>query len=378
MKITFFIAGSGGIGQAAGLILAESSKIDSTIYFGDISENALRSASKFVNEGSDKMREVHSILMPNDGTNTALENVLKKCDVILDCLPGSQAPRLAQMALDYDCHYANLTEYVDETNQIMELAKNAKRGFALQTGLAPGFINVLACRLYEDFKASYETDMLEEMTMKVGALSDHAPSPHFYAFTWSPIGVATEYIKDALVVKDFKTSTIPSLSQPETIIIDGQEYEDNFTSGGAADLPQAFDGKVKNLHYKTLRHPGHYSWVKSIINNLEDTESKIKILEEAMLNTIGSVEDDNVIVYSSVQGKDKNGRLRRLEKSYKIMPSQVGKKTLRAIQSTTAAPLCEMAVMMVKKDLKGVILQSQIDTESFLNGEFVKAVYGGY
>jgi saccharopine dehydrogenase-like NADP-dependent oxidoreductase len=378
MDIKVFIAGSGGIGQAAGLILAESKSVDVELFLGDISQNALDTASDFIKEGSTKNTSIESVLMPKEGANDALLSALNKCDVILDCLPGSQAPRLAKMAIDTNCHYANLTEYVAETNEIMEMAKGANKGFALQTGLAPGFINVLACRLYEDFKSLYNSDMLDEMTMKVGALSDHAPSPHFYAFTWSPIGVATEYIKDALVVKDFKTSNIPSLSGAEKIIIDGEMYEDNFTSGGAADLPQAFDGKVKNLHYKTLRHPGHYDWVKSVISGLEDNVTKIKTLEETMLSQIGSVESDNVVIYASVQGKDENGRLRRLEKSYKIYPSKVGNKTLRAIQTTTAAPLVEMAVMMVKGDMQGVILQSQVPCTEFMEGEFVKAVYGKY
>ncbi len=378
MKVTIFIAGSGGIGQAAGLILAESNSIESEIIFGDISQTALENAIKFVSEGSTQLTKVTGVLMPMKGSSDDLVSALGKSDVVLDCLPGSQAPRLAQMALDNDCHYANLTEYVAETDQIKELAKGANKGFTLQTGLAPGFINVLACRLYEDFVAKYGVETLDEMTMKVGALSDHAPAPHFYAFTWSPIGVATEYIKDALVVKNYKTTNIPSLSDRKEIVIDGQRYEDNFTSGGAADLPQAFDGKVSNLHYKTLRHPGHYKWVKSVIEGIDNTSGKIKVLEEAMLNQIGSVESDNVVIYSSVLGKDMQGRLRRLEKAYKIMPSKVGNKMLRAIQTTTAAPLCEMAIMMVKENMKGVILQSQVPTKKFMDGEFVKAVYGEY
>lgn len=378
MKVTVFIAGAGGIGQAAGLILAESKSIEAEIYFGDIKQSALDSAIRFVKEGSTNTVTVNGILMPREGSNEALNQGLKLADVVLDCLPGSQAPRLARMALDNDCHYANLTEYVDETNQIIKLAEGAQKGFTLQTGLAPGFINVLACRLYEDFKTQYNADQLQEMTMKVGALSDHAPSPHFYAFTWSPIGVATEYIKDALVVQDYVTSDIPSLSGLEEIIIDGQLYEDNFTSGGAADLPEAFDGKVKNLHYKTLRHPGHYDWVKSIIDGIDDNDAKIKTLEQTMLDQIGSVESDNVIVYSSVQGKDGQGRLRRLEKAYKVFPSKVGNQTLRAIQTTTAAPLVEMAMMMIRKNMKGVILQSQVPAKEFMDGEFVKAIYGDY
>ncbi len=373
-----FIGGSGGIGQAAGLILADNKTMDCHIYFGDINEAAGEAAMKFVSEGCGTSDKASFVLMPLDGTTPELDAVMDKCDIILDCLPGSQAPRMAKMAKQFGMHYANLTEYVHETEQIMEIAKDAETGFILQTGLAPGFINVLACRIYEEFSSEFGVDIVDSMIMKVGALSDHAPSPHFYAFTWSPIGVATEYLKDADIVRDFKKVSVPALSGCERIIIDGEEYEDNFTSGGAADLPEAFAGKVKDLDYKTLRYPGHYDWVQKCLNEFPEGADKIQSIEKKMLEEVASVEDDVVIVYAAVQGKDSNGRLRRKERSYKIYPSQVGTKTLRAIQSTTAAPLCEAAMMLLKGNLKGVILQSQLPTLEFLNGDFVASVYGKY
>jgi hypothetical protein len=42
--------------------------------------------------------------------------ILRQGDIILD-LPGSQAPRIAEFAKDYELHYANLTEYVAETEK---------------------------------------------------------------------------------------------------------------------------------------------------------------------------------------------------------------------------------------------------------------------
>ena len=45
-------------------------------------------------------------------------------------------------------------------------------------------------------------------------------------------------------------------------------------------------------------------------------------------------------------------------------------------QTTTAAPLCESAMMLVKGNLKGVVLQSEIAPDQFLNGSFVSKVYG--
>ena len=377
MNAKIFIAGSGGIGQAAGLILSESNEVNAEIFLGDISQNAIDRSIEFIAEGCGHLSKLHGVLMPTTDSNDALESALAECDVLLDCLPGSQAPRMARLAIKHGCHYANLTEYVDETNEIMEIAKEADTGFILQTGLAPGFINVLANQLFQDFQEAYGVDKVDHIAMKVGALSAHAQAPHFYAFTWSPIGVATEYMKDAVVVKNYKTQSIPALSGNETIIIDNITYEDNFTSGGAADLPEAFEGKVRDLDYKTLRYPGHYQWVKETIKGISG-ENKIKVLEKTMLDLIPSVENDVVIVYASVKGKDSKGVIRMLEKSYTVNPFKVGDKMLRAIQSTTAGPLCEAAYMLLKGNLKGVVLQSQIPAREFLNGPFVKGIYGGY
>ncbi|HPQ20816.1 MAG TPA: saccharopine dehydrogenase C-terminal domain-containing protein [Saprospiraceae bacterium] len=378
MKAKIFIAGSGGIGRAAGLILGDSAHFDVELYFGDINAEMCDSAEKYVNDNLVSKISIHKILMPLEGATEAMEKAIANCDIILDCLPGSQAPRMARLALKHHCHYANLTEYVAETNEIIEIAKDADTAFVLQTGLAPGFINVLANRLFEDFTSEYGVEKVDRIGMKVGALSKHAPSPHFYAFTWSPIGVATEYLKDAEIVRNYKKIKVPALSGRHTIIIDGDEYEDNFTSGGAADLPDAFAGRVKDLDYKTLRYPGHYAWVEGALTTIPHGEDKIKSLENIMLENIPSVEDDVVIVYASVQGKDKNGRLRRKEKSYEIYPSTIGNQRLRAIQTSTAAPLCEIAYMMMTKGWKGLKLQSQIPTEEFLNGKIVSRFYGNY
>jgi len=369
------IAGSGGIGRAAGLILACNANLNGQIILGDRYEDAAMDAAKYVNENSNS-NQAEGFLFPAEGMSDTLKENLEKADIILDCLPGSQAPRLAQYAKDFNCHYANLTEYVDETDQVTAIAKTSDKGFILQTGLAPGYINVLSHHLYKKFTELYKVDKVDNIDMKVGALSRHARQPHFYAFTWSPIGVATEYIKDALVVNNFETSSIPSLSNTEKLLIEGIEYEDDFTSGGAADLPLALAGKVKNLNYKTLRYPGHYDWARSVIQETPQDINKVAHLNQTMLDNIPTVEDDVVIVFASVKGKDQKGTLRAIEKSIHVYPSTVGKQTLRAIQTTTAAPLCESAMLLLSGKYKGPVFQSQIDTDSFLNGSFVSKVYG--
>ena len=374
-KHTILIAGAGGIGQATGLILQATNHLDCDIIIGDRYQAAADAAATYINEGSGS-DNCSPLLMPESGMSPELKAALEKADIILDCLPGSQAPRLAQYAKDFHCHYANLTEYVKETDEVTNIAKGADTGYILQTGLAPGYINVIGNHLFQKFTQQYGVEKVDSLDMKVGALSRNARSPYFYAYTWSPIGVATEYVKDAIVVEDYETKFIPSLSRTESILIDGKHYEDDFTSGGAADLPQALAGKVKNLNYKTLRFPGHYDWAKSIIEATPAGEDKVEHLHNTMMSNIPAVEDDVVIVFASVKGKDSNGVLRAMEESLHIYPSTVGSKTLRAIQTTTAAPLCESARMLLTGNHKGPVFQSELETAIFLNGPYVKSIYG--
>ena len=201
-------------------------------------------------------------------------------------------------------------------------------------------------------------------------------APHYYGFTWSPVGVATEYMKDAEAVRDFKKVPLKSLSERARIIIDGRTYEEDLTSGGAADLPDALAGKVRHLDYKTLRYPGHYAWVQQQIEGLANGDTAIGTLQEKMETEIPHMEQDQIVLYAAVEGKDSHGVLRRREVSKLIRPQKVGKHRLRAIQATTAAPMVQAAFMLLESDRKGVVLQSQIDPKPFLNGSFIAAVYG--
>lgn len=375
MTKTIFIAGSGGIGEAAALLLREWCPFETTIILGDVSEENLAKARAFVCEGSQKWTEVETVLMLREGESGEMREAFERADVLLDCSPGGQAPRMAGYAKEFGMHYANLTEYVAETDAIIELAKDAETGFILQTGLAPGFINVQAMALYREFVGKFENENVERVAMKVGALTAHAHEPHYYGFTWSPIGVATEYVKDSRVIRDFKIAERPALSSRETIVIGARTYEADLTSGGAADLPDFFAGKARELDYKTLRYPGHYDWVESIVETLPKNESLPDRLQELMMQAIPSVEDDLVVVHASVDGFDSNGRRRMLEKAYFVEPLEINGKRLRAIQTTTAGPLCQSAMMLLTGKYKGVVLQSQIEPADFMRGRFVADIY---
>ena len=373
---TIIIAGAGGIAEAVGLLLMEWSEVHPTLFIGDRIPEKAKKVAEWITQGATKSCAVQDFYLPEEGITDEMKVLFDEGDIILDCLPGSQAPRIAQFAKDFHLHYANLTEYVAETEAIMTLAKDAKTGFALQTGLAPGYIDLLAHGLFQEFCRDFGVDKVEKLELKVGALTNHAVAPHYYGFTWSPVGVATEYLKDTIVLRDYKKTVLPSLSERASIIIDGITYEDDLTSGGAADLPDALSGKVRSLDYKTLRHPGHYAWVAQQLSDSDKSDTAIKILQEKMEATIPHIEDDQIVLYAAVEGKDSNGVLRRREIAKRILPQQVGNHQLRAIQTTTAAPLAQTAQMLLEGTHSGIILQSQIDPATFLNGNYIVPVYG--
>lgn len=370
------IAGAGGIAEAVGLILAEWSEVTPTLFIGDRTYSKTQKVAKWIKKGTTKPCIIKGFLLPEEGITDEIKEIFEQCDILLDCLPGSIAPKMAQLAKDFNLHYANLTEYVAETKKIVELAKDAKTGFVLQTGLAPGYIDLLANKLFNQFCNDYGVDKVDTLKFKVGALTKHAVAPHYYGFTWSPVGVATEYIKNTIVLRDFKKTILPALSERATIIINGIAYEEDLTSGGAADLPDALTGKVRTLDYKTLRHPGHYAWVQEQLSNLGNTTNAIKYLQQKMEAIIPHIEDDQIVLYASVEGKDAAGILRRRETAKHIFPQKVGKHQLRAIQTTTAAPLVQAAQLLLETPQRGVVLQSQLNTTLFLNGNYIVPIYG--
>jgi saccharopine dehydrogenase-like NADP-dependent oxidoreductase len=370
------IAGAGGMGSAVGLLLRELGDVEVDLFFGDSDSARAAAAAGWVREGSMQPGEVRSFHLPPAGTSAELDEALAASDVLLDCLPGKEAPRMARLARKHRLHYANLTEHVRETQEVIEIAGDSPQGFILQTGLAPGFIDVLANGLFQRFCRENGVSTASVVAMRVGALTTTARPPHYYGFTWSSIGVATEYVEPATVIRDGRTTTRPSLSDRVTLLIHGVLYEEALTSGGASDLPQVLAGRVQRLDYKTLRYPGHYDWVQAILDEAPPGADRAEFLLTRMLESVPFVEDDLVTTYAAVEGPAADGNLRRLEDARVIRPLRVGARTLKAIQATTAAGLAESARLLLRGSVQGVCQQSQINPPEFMHGPFVSAVYG--
>jgi hypothetical protein len=377
METSITILGAGGIGRAAALLLA-SSDPSARIYLGDVEYGIAEEAAWFVRQGANRNVAVYPFVAPGEDVSPEIESILTPGGILLDCLPGTEAPRAARLARKRRMHYANLTEHVAETECVLEIAHGAETAFVLQCGLAPGYVDVAAKALFARACEEWEVSRVRRVLMRVGALSTNAAPPSFYGWTWSPAGVVTEYLEPALVVRDGLQVALPSLSDRGLRVVQGVTYEEALTSGGAADLPAALAGRVEHLDYMTLRWPGHYDYVASVLAETASGPGRMHLLQERMEKDVPRVDEDLVVLYVAVEGVDRRGLCRRLEHAVHIRPVQIGGASLRAIQASTAAGLAEVTRLIAAGRFAGPVLQSQIPAGEFLNGPIVASVYGRF
>lgn len=359
------VCGAGGIGEAVVVLMTKKYQGNCKIVVSDGSKKTLDHLKDMLVTTT----MADHVEFKETDFNFSLDSITSKYDFIFDCLPGVFAPKVAKLAVDTGSNYINLTEYVDETNKIMQIGQGSSSSLVLQSGVAPGFVNLLGLKLMKEVESKYENFSFNTMEMKVGALSLHASAPHYYAFTWSPIGVATEYLKPAVALVNGEVKEEHSLAEIKELVISGIRYENAFTSGGVADLAESLKGKFSNVNYQTMRYPGHFAWMKEVIKE-EKLDTPDDLLAY-MSKTIPHVEDDFVLVYASVEGHDVGGKYIKHERALRVNAQDVNGIKLKAIQISTAIPMIVTAINVFESGKKGVILQSQLDCASILSNELV-------
>lgn len=91
--------------------------------------------------------------------------------------------------------------------------------------------------------------------------------PLNYQLVLSVEGSINEYVEKARVVHGGEIAEVESLTELENSAFDDFPALEAFqTSGGTSTLPDTFDGKTKELDYKTIRYAGHCEKFKTMID----------------------------------------------------------------------------------------------------------------
>ena len=312
------VLGAGKIGPLVSCLLAGTKEY--IVYLADQDRKA-----------ADRVHDAHLDLpivpLEIDATCAAsLTNAVKEHQVtaIVSSLPYFCSQLVAQVARETDVHYFDLTEDTEATRSVIAISAGANKAFVPQCGLAPGFISIAAHHLMTKFH------VVDTVKMRVGALPLNPNNVLKYSLTWSTDGLINEYGNPCQGIKDGKLIQLLALEGYETISLDGIKYEAFNTSGGLGSLADTYNGKVRNMNYKTLRYPGHCEKIQLLMNELnlnDDRETLKRILEKSVPKT----KQDVVLVYVSVSGEQDD---QFFEENYvrKIYPQIITGTVWSAIQ----------------------------------------------
>lgn len=351
------VIGAGKIGSLITFLLTHSDQY--VVYLADVQEDnpQIRRLGALPN--------FHYAQLDAKDINAVSEFVKKnKIEAVISSLPFYCNIPIAKVAAENNLHYFDLTEDVETTQAVQELAKNAKGAFVPQCGLAPGFISIIANHLMQHFPK------LDTVKMRVGALPTNISNALQYSLTWSTDGLINEYGNLCQAVEDGQQVDLLPLEGLEEIKIDGLTYEAFNTSGGIGSLSQSYKGNVQHLSYKTIRYPGHCSKIRFLMNDLKlnsDRDTLKRIFEHAIPKTY----QDVVLVYVSVTGTQ-DGQF--VEENYvkKFYPKKIGGHRWSAIQLTTASGICSAMDIVLNnpEKYKGFVRQEQFSFDELIGNRF--------
>jgi lysine 6-dehydrogenase len=254
----FLVLGSGMMGSALALDLARSKNVEKvTLADADL----LRAEQAAHRIG---LPTVHPVSLDV----TMIDNVIdlmKRHDCALGAVSFRYNYVLTKAALEAGIHFCDLGGNDEVVRNQMSLDAEARKAGVLivpNCGLAPGLANVLAARGVELF------DSVDSVKIRVGGLPQHPRPPFNYQLVFSVEGLINEYSGMSTVIRDGKVTQVETLTEIETVQFSEPPgtLEAFHTSGGSSLLPMMFEGKVRELDYKTLRYPGHCEKFKALLD----------------------------------------------------------------------------------------------------------------
>src|SRR5688572_4645619 len=352
------ILGAGKIGVLISGLLAESGSYE--VHLADVSgeaANAVVNAHRFAN------LRAHTL----DASDTAaLDAHLKSHPVnaVISGLPYYCNIAVAEAARRAGIHYFDLTEDVEVTGAVRDIAAGASQAFVPQCGLAPGFISIAANELIGEFHE------LRTVKLRVGALPQHPNNVLKYSLTWSTEGLINEYGNPCEAIVNGRRVEAAPLEGLEEIEIDGTLYEAFNTSGGLGSLGETYGARTQSMDYKTMRYPGHCAQMRLLMNDLKlnhDRGTLKRILENAVPQTL----QDVVIVYAAVTGKQE-GELREENYVSKIYPQVIAGRLWSAIQVTTASGITAVVDLVLAEPDRyhGFVPQERFRLPEILQNRF--------
>jgi lysine 6-dehydrogenase len=325
------------MGRAIAFDLANSIG-KSSVSVVDANRKACKSAGEWLGVDSHCLeardRKVDALMADSDAVIAAMHYCLN-----LD---------FTKRAIAAGAHFFDLGGNDDVVSKQLALGPKARKSGVLclpDCGLAPGMAGILGAHL------ASRLDSVDELTMRVGGLPRHPVPPLNYQLVFSVGGLINEYKEKCKVLRNGRIALVDPMDELEELEFEGIGKLEAFTtSGGAAWLPEMFEGRVTKLDYKTIRYPGHAAIIRSILKLGLADEDEIapgltprSVLERQMAKNLAGDGEDLVLVRVTARGKSK-GRMKTL--GLDIVDRYDRKNRISAMARTTSYPTSIIAQMV--------------------------------
>lgn len=195
--------------------------------------------------------------------HAAVLETMKGHDAVMSAIPYYFNGAMAALAVQAGCHFADLggnTEIVMEQKKLEADALAKGLSIMPDCGLAPGMVNILAA------EGIRRLDTTDRVRIFVGGLPQHPEPPLNYQIVYSLEGALDYYTTPSWILRDGKRQTVEALTELEDVEFPAPvgTLEAFHTAGGLSTMAFSFEGKVREMEYKTLRYPGHAAIMKTI------------------------------------------------------------------------------------------------------------------
>ena len=285
--------------------------------------------------------------------------LMAEADVAISAVNYWYNADLAALAVAGKAHFLDLggnNDIVAREFELDEDAKSAGVTIVPDCGLAPGLAGILGYWLVDGLEKS------DSLKLRVGGLPANPLPPMNYKVVFSVQGLINEYIEPALVIRDGKLKTVPSLSELETLRFPAPfgELEAFQTSGGTSTLPQTLAGRVPDLDYKTIRYKGHCAQFKLLFDlglcdsaPRQGTEGKMsprEMLVQLMDEKLALPGPDVVLLQAEVVGYEDGDKA--IRRTVRIVDHHDDQNNISAMMRMTGYPAAIIAQLLASGEIK--------------------------
>jgi lysine 6-dehydrogenase len=262
MTFSYAVLGAGRQGTAAAYDMARWGDA-SEVLLADYDLAAAERASKRVNDLIGKPVATAARVDVND--QQSVEALIQGRNAILSCVPYRFNPLVTRAAIAAQVNMCDLGGHIGiarDQHALSDEAAAAGISIVPNCGQVPGMgtsLMVYAMELLDDAKEVYMWD---------GGLPQKPREPFRYLLTFNMAGLTNEYAENAMFLRDGRITEVEPLTELEVVEFPEPigKLEAFVTGGGTDSMPWTYEGKLRVLQNKTLRHPGHFAQLRAFFD----------------------------------------------------------------------------------------------------------------